>query len=162
MKKVRALTAKRRGGEPRSRLGQVTLGASNRPRWRSLNAPFGELPSQPRRTVASWRSCSWGARVVNMGSRRGRVLRTLPTFETVTFGEVTLPPITSVAFLLAARCEIVAEGDRRKSAIYATLRASRRVAALSVCNASSDGPTATPRVTSAPPPKTLKLSASRG
>ncbi len=57
---------------------------------------------------------------------------------------------------------IAAADDRRKSANHATLRATRRVAALPVCNTSSSGPNATPRITTAPPPETLKLSASRG
>ncbi len=67
-----------------------------------------------------------------------------------------------MAFLLTAPRGIVAEGDRRKSASYATLRSTARVAALSVCNASSVGPTATPTFTPALPRETLKLSASRG
>ena len=80
----------------------------------------------------------------------------------VTFGEIDGPPRTSVAFLLTARREIVAARDRRKSANHATLRATRRLVALSVFNAAFDGPNATPRVTSVPPQETLKLSASLG
>jgi len=88
--------------------------------------------------------------------RRARVA------ERVAFGEVTEPPQNQVAFLLTARPEIVAAGDRRNSTNHPRLRLPHRLAALSVCNVSSDSPNATPTVALAPPRETLKLSASLG
>ena len=107
-------------------------------------------------------SCWLGARAVNRSVRRTAFAARCQGSNTVTFGEVTPPPRIPVAFLLTVRREIVADGGRRKSAADAALRATRRVAAISVCNASFDAPNATPRVTTAPPPETFKLTASRG
>jgi len=103
-----------------------------------------------------------GARAVNRFPRRELVPTGQPKFNTVTFGEVTPPSRKSAAFLLTARRRIGPGDDRRKSANHGGLRAARQVAALSVCNASIDGPSATPRVTIAPRPETLKLSPSLG
>ena len=114
-------------------------------------------------TVTFWKSSYRpGARAVNSPARRCPFAAWCQGSNTVTFGEVFPPPRNSVAFLLTARREIVAARDRRKSANHATLRATRRLVALSVFNAAFDGPNATPRVTSVPPQETLKLSASLG
>ncbi len=78
-------------------------------------------------TPETLRAICWGA-------------SSLPRFERLTFGEVFPPPRNPVAFLLTARLEIVAEGDRRKSAIHRTLRHTRRLAALSVCSTASAAP----------------------
>jgi len=97
-----------------------------------------------------------------MSARRGRVRRTLLTFETVAFGEVFEPPRNAVAFLLTARRGSAASGSRHNSANHATLRPARQLVALSVLIGEYDAPNATPRFSFDPPLGALELSASRG
>jgi hypothetical protein len=66
-----------------------------------------------------------------------------------------------VAFLLAAGGESAADGDRRKPANDARLRATRQQAELSVCDSQTVAPVTTPTFSLAIALETLKLSDSQ-